>query len=405
MPDYKKLRTVCRKNSALCLSVVDDFLIHYAADRGNLERKMEKEFSKYRHVTRKFQNSWMNMLKAQYLAHRLFKRDGLINKFINHSALNHLSSSKKTYLRQQIEHPWKFSFSEIIGHPAEHFYEMEDVFTGDSYLLYSPGVSDLLVQQPVQLWFNLIAYNGHCWQTYGPIGAYQSFEPEDIHFFTSELHPHGWVEEDEILRMVENDPVPYMMLLSGSAYPLSFHQEDQIVQILAEHPVDSFQPSDLGIHFIIEYAHGVYRLSLQDWSEFPHYSVLYYDEKEGILLLTAMTDCGFEELVDCLIDYGYDISSVPDFRVNPSMLSTAGDILKQEFYLNEYDALFSKETSEESFEELDKVNRFLALLMPDINAGRKPDIEKLAKRAGVDVETAGDIVQQLMDRLGTMNNK
>ena len=42
----------------------------------------------------------------------------------------------------------------------------------------------------------------------------------------------------------------------------------------------------------------------------------------------------------------------------------------------------------------------LALLMPDINAGRKPDIKKLAQKAGVDVEAAREIVQQLTDRLG-----
>lgn len=383
--------------------MVDDFLIYYAADRGNLERKMEKQFSAYRHITRKFPDSWVNSLKAQYLAHRLFKKEGLVKKFINHSALNHLSSSEKNYLRHQIKQPWRFSFSEITGYPAEHFYEMEDTFTGHTFLLYSPGTSDLLVQQPAQLWFNLIAFNGSCWQTYGPIGAYRSFEPEDIHFFASELHPRCRVEEDKIPAHLENNPVPYMMLLSGGAHPLSFHKEDQIVQILAEHSVDSFQPSDLGIHFIIEYAQDVYRLSPHEWGEFPHYAAIYYNEEDETLTLTAMTDRGFEVLVDCLNDYGYDITGDPDYRVNPSMLSTAGEILKKDFHLNEYEALFSKEPSDESDEELDKINRFLALLVPEINTGRNPDIETLARKAGIDVETARNIVQQLMNRLDDGN--
>lgn len=42
----------------------------------------------------------------------------------------------------------------------------------------------------------------------------------------------------------------------------------------------------------------------------------------------------------------------------------------------------------------------MRMILPDINAGRKPDIEKLAADAGVDIETARDLVKTLFDKYG-----
>jgi hypothetical protein len=151
---------------------------------------------------------------------------------INHSGLSHLTDKEMAFLEFQKVHPWRFSFAEVTGRPERDFFEMRDVFTDQPYLIYSPGMTDIQLTQNPTLWFNLIAFNGKCWQTFGPIGAYSGFEPEDIQFFATELNNGLWFESDhELMMNVENNPVPYLLLYSGSTFPRSFHKDDQIVQI------------------------------------------------------------------------------------------------------------------------------------------------------------------------------
>lgn len=47
--------------------------------------------------------------------------------------------------------------------------------------------------------------------------AFQSFGPDDIFFFATEKNP-DIEDESEVQEDIENDPLPYMMLLSGAAY-------------------------------------------------------------------------------------------------------------------------------------------------------------------------------------------
>ncbi len=399
MTDFKELHTICQENSEMCRSLVEEFLVFYAARNENLDREMDERLSRYRHITREFKDGWINLLKMQYIVHRIFKKDGLINKYLNHSALKNLDTQERGYLEHQAKHPWKFSFSVINGHPAENFYSMEDEFTGDTFLLYSPGVTKILKEQYVTLWFNLIGYNGACWQSFGPIGAYQSFQPDDIFFFATELKPYKWMESGEdIMADVEENPVPYMMLLSGAAYPLSFHKEDQIVQVIAEYDYDSFDTGGLDRHFKVEYAEGVYRIMLKRWGGHPHFSTVYYNEKSKVLSLSSLTDRGFNALVRRLNEHGYNLSYEPDIRVNMSMLTTAKKILRKDIRLNEYESLFTAEPSAEDKIFISRLNRMMKMALQDINAGREPDIETMAEKAGVDVETAREILGQVMKK-------
>src|SRR3546814_8337862 len=104
---------------------------------------------------------------------------------------------------------------------------MQDVFTSQKFLLYSTGVTQILSEHPVALWFNLIAFNGMCWQSYGPIGHYQSFRPDDIRYYASELNPREWFENDaEIIENVERNPLPYMMLMNGATLRSEEHTSE-----------------------------------------------------------------------------------------------------------------------------------------------------------------------------------
>ena len=120
----------------------------------------------------------------------------------------------------------------IRDNPAENFYTMHDVFTGESFLLYSKGVTQILKEKPVILWLNLVGFNGQCWQSFGPIYAYQSFDPDDIFFFATELNTAIESEED-LLKDVERNPVPNMMLFIHLQLPLTAHKKDDLVQVTA----------------------------------------------------------------------------------------------------------------------------------------------------------------------------
>lgn len=271
MKDFKKIQLICEENSKISEKVIDEFLLYYAANHNNLEHQMDLRFASYKHVSKKLMKETVNMLKAQYIAHKIFKKDGLIKSLLKHSTLQNLDNKQRTYLEFQSEQAWRLSFSIIKNSPAENFFLMEDVFSEEEFLLYSPGITKTLESQSATLWFNLIGFNGACWQSYGPIGAYKSFEPDDIFFFATELKPEI-EDEQELLENIENKPIPYMMLLVGANFPMTFNKEDQLVMLIAEYDLDEINTKEFTKTFKSEYNKGVYRLTLNYWSEMPHFS-------------------------------------------------------------------------------------------------------------------------------------
>lgn len=403
MPDYTSLRNHCKKIHSHTLTVIDEFLIYYAARQDRLNREAEKQLARYRHITNQLPSEWKSSSIAQYIAHRVFREGGLIKKYIHHSGLSHLTEEEMDFLELQKEHPWRFSFAEVTGRPELDFFEMVDVFTSESYLIYSPGMTDIQLAQNPTLWFNLIAFNGKCFQTYGPIAGYSGFEPEDILFFATQLNRGQWFENGrEVMENVEENPVPYQFLFSGSNLPRTFHKDDQIVHIVAEYLDDSFDTDVLGKQFTKEFSEGVYKLSPAGWDQFPHYSAVYYDEDEELLTLYSMTDRGFRMLVDWLNGCGYRLSYEPDVRVNMVMVETVNDILKRVIRVNKYERLFSIDEREGDSEPLKNINSMIAELTSNINAGKKPDLDTLAAQFNVPPETAREIYEQLSGMFGDM---
>lgn len=404
MKDFETIRKACDTSSSISKTVIDEFLIYYAAVKYKLDRPMTEAFSAYRHVTNEFEKEWVNRLKAQFLAHQIFKSGGLIRKMLPHAELKKFSPTEMNFLEQHASHPWRFCFSIILENPAKDFFNMEDILTGEQFLLFSPGTSDINKSQATSVWFNLIGFNGACWQSFGPIGAYKSFEPDDIFFFATELDRRITTEED-IVQNLEKNPLPYMMLLSGANFPITVHKQDQMVQAYAEYSVDKVDTVALKKSFTSEFSNGVYRLSLKRWGEHPHFAQVYYDENKKFVLLSASTDRGFLALVNAINPFGFEFSDEPDIRINLSMLITSEKILKKKIRLNEYDNLFEIESSPKEKETLDSLNVFMSLILPDINAGRTPDIEKLAAKAGVDLETARNFYKTVSDKFGQMDRK
>jgi hypothetical protein len=395
MKTYDELRVICEWSSQISEKVVDDFLINYAAGHQGLEKKMEQQFDRFRHVGKQLGKENVNKLKSQYLAHKIFKTDGLLGKFLKHPALGRFKGEELDYLEQAAKMPWRFSFSVIVDEPAADFYTMEDVFTRKQFPLYSPGISDTMDTARPILWFNLIGFNGFCWQSYGPIVYYQSFEAGDIYFYATELNPD--IEEpEEVMALVERDPLPYMMLISGATMPLTYNKEDQLLFLLSEFDMDTLDTARLKKGFRTEYEGGVYRITPEQWGEHPHFAQAYFDEEKKLLLFSAMTQRGFEALVKAINAFGHAFEAEPFLRVNLSIISTAAMILKKKVVLNEYLDMFQVEADPAKEKVLEDMNAFIALVLPDINAGITPDIEEAARKTGVDPEVARSVVDSVM---------
>ncbi len=403
MTDYTTLQDKCRNSSEMFSRMVEEFLFRNVVNHKKFTEEVKSRFAPYRHVTAEFKDGWLNMMMMQHLTHGILKKGGLLKGYLKHSAVQRLTGAELDYLQFLAEHPWRFSFSIITGNPTDNFYEMEDVFTDESFLIYSPGIGDILKERQVSLWFNLIGFNGGCWQSYGPIAAYQAFTSDDIFFYATELNPRKIIENNEdIMKDVENNPVPYMMLLSGSNYPLIVHKEDVTLQVMADYSMDEINTKGFEKDFTIEYSKNVYRFALKRWSGYPHFSAAFYDESRKVFRLYSMTDRGFSTLVDRLSKLGFDLEPEPEIRLTMAMGMTIHTILKMKILLNDYDSLFKKDEPAEEKENMDRLNHFLSLAIPEINAGRKPDTLSLARKAGVDEETANSILKHFMDKLDQM---
>lgn len=404
MPDFAHIRSVCQASTAITKSAIDDFLVPYAAQKEQFPREMDLRFGRFRDALRQLQTGWVNLFKAQYIGHRIFRKGGLIKKYLTHAALKDLTPQERNYLSDQTSVPWRFSFSIIAAEPDTDFYQMEDVFSGESFLLYSPSVTKTLAQGNVMLWFNLIGFNGHCWQSFGPVTGYRSFAPDDIFFFATELNSKIETEE-QLMSDVEANPIPYMLLVTGSNYPATFHGEEEMIQAVGEFPLFNFDSTRFRNDFTFEYVQNVYRLKPGTWSEPPHFAAAYYSEKENTLLLTAMTDSGYEALARALIRHGLNISAEPDIRLHLPMIICVRDILGKDLHLNPYEDLFNIRSTPGEQADVDRLNHLLSLALPYINTGQDPDVAALAREAGVEEETARDVLAQMTGRITMLREK
>ncbi len=390
MNKFEQIKRHSQNSTALSKIVVDDFLIYYAAMVEDMENHLNMRLKKFQHFTRDWPASYLNYLKSEFIASRLFREGGLIGKYLNHSALKNLPAEQYAFLQFQHEHPWKFSFAEVVNNPEEEFYEMRDVFSGEEYLLYSPGMKDTLKDRNPILWFNLIGFNGKCWQTFGLILGFSSFDQDDIFFFGTEINP-SITNEIQLMNEVHRDPLPFFMLLDDSTKPLIVSKGYQISHWVATDEIRDFSTDSLGPAFTIGWNKNVYQLNLKKWCEAPHFATAYYDEKKNSLYRYALTEKGFEMLSSSLNEAGFDLNEEADIHVSINMVTSIEKILKKKLNLNPYDTLFQQIRSEGEKKMLEKMNHFLSSTLPALNEGKAIDLEKLAAEAGLDLKTAREL--------------
>lgn len=394
--DYAHIRQYCSHISKLTQHTIDDFLIHYGAQQDKLAREADEKLKPYKHITRKQDPGWEAFIKTQYIAFRIFKKDGLISRYLTHSGLKHLTAQEMSYLKHQSDTPWRFCFSEITGNPSDDFYEMEDILSGENFLLYSRGTTRTLQSGNRALWFNLLAFNGLCWQTFGPINGYKGFTADDIFFYATELNP-SLQDEADIIQHIEDNPVPYMMLFSGSEMPIMINRNELVIFQQTEIDMDMPLPGKANLQkdFKSQEAGEVTLYNLKRWGGFPHFARFYHDRHKKILQLHAMTERGYQELTKKMKAAGLAVPYEADISVTMNMLTTAGSILKREIVLDEYGPLFQPETSPHEMEEIDDLNHLVQMIVTDLNAGREPNVTRLSKESGFDEQTVKEIISKM----------
>jgi hypothetical protein len=118
-----------------------------------------------------------------------------------------------------------------------------------------------------------------------------------------------------------------------------------------------------------------------------------------------MTDRGFQALVAHLNKKGLGIWPEADIRVNVSMLTCIKTVLGKNLQLNPYEELFNIKPDSSEQEELNKLNHLLSLALPYINSDQVLDVKALAKEAGVDEETARELLANSIKRVKAIQQK
>jgi hypothetical protein len=400
MFDFQKIKATCDSDTRISKSFVDEFLIYFIARSENLEDRISRQLGNFRNVIAKMPEGWIRMLMSQLVGHRTFKKGGLAAKYANHGELKKRSREELDYFQFKIDHPWRFSFCTMEEYLLHDFYRMKDAVSGETLLLYSPGITKTIedVGSALKFWFLLIGFNGECWQTFGPLAYFKGIQPFDLFFFAKQLQP-AILFQSEIQDVIEANPIPFAMLFSGAELPVTFHKKEMLVFGKSEFHVKEFSPEKYADDFIISKKHPIYMLSLKRWRTFPHFAKCFYNAKKNLFVVTAMTMRGYDSLISTLGKYGNEFPSTPEISATPAMLHLANHILGVDIVMNPYESHFSKKPSPEKQKELDNINGFLRNLVDHLNNNENYDLGELAEKAGIDLEDAERIAEGLIKKI------
>lgn len=396
--DYSSLVKKCNKLSGFSEPILTD-IMYYAAERDKLSMRFDLLAKRNKQVFGRLDTGNQSMFKTQYIIHELLKNKGLIHKYLNHSRIKALPREEYEFLRAQAANPWRFTYWFVRNNPFPDFYEAVDIFTGEEFLLYSPGASRTLQEMNVVTFGGLISSNGDCYQTYGPLMGFRSFQADDIFFYAGELNPS--IETiDDLTDLISKELFYFLLLSVYSGVPQLQHQGYEILYVISLADAKAFEMEAWKEAFRVEYAGEVFKMSLKKLEGFPHFACVYYDEQKEEITLSAMTDFGYDSLVCELKSMGIEASVEPDIRLHLSMKSAIQEITGRDPELIPFESNFSQVPAEKvNSPELDALNVFLAELMPAINSRAKIDLEELIHRTGADPDAAKTIYKDLMRKL------
>jgi hypothetical protein len=281
---------------------------------------------------------------------------------------------------------------------------MKNIFTEERFLLYSPGLQKYIGDDEThRIFFLQIGFNGECWETYGLLAHYKSFQMYDFFFFARMINDNINTTE-EVEKLINKDPIPFMLLFKGSELPFVIHKNDlgvlcQRVMNMANFNLDKFSDN-----FDIKSKNQIYYLSLKKWNVPPHLARVYYHKGQHMLFLSSLTIRGYKKLVDLINKEGYDISIDPEDIVGLGFLIIAEKILSIKYDIGPFEKYFTEELEQIEQDDLDNLNDFLSSYIDELNRNNSnPNIELLALETGVDPEMARQLVENIEKRVKKMN--
>lgn len=274
--DYPSLIEKCNLISDFSEPILNN-IMYYAAERDKLSQRFDQLAKRHKKNFGRLDPANQALFKTQYIIHELFKNKGLIHKYLNHSQIKALPKEGFDYLQEQALNSWRYTYWFVKNNPSPDFFEAVDIYTGEEFLLYSPGASRTLLEMNVVTFGGLISSNGDCYQAYGPLMGFASFEADDIFFYAGELDPS--VETIEELRgLIEKDLLSFLLLSVYSAIPMVQHQGHEILYVISTMDANTFEMDAWKAAFRVEYAEGIFKMSLKDLEGFPHFACVYFDE-------------------------------------------------------------------------------------------------------------------------------
>jgi len=396
--DFIKLQEICENITEISANAFDDFLMYYVSDKENYDVKMDSLLKPFKHISRDINQSYIGYFKAEFVTIKTFGANGILKKYLNQAAIKSLPDKEFDFLKSQLNNPWKYAFIIIKTDYENDFYEMYDIFRDEEYLVYSPGISDTLAEKEVDIWFNIIAFNGHCWQTHGLIVGLKNYTPDDIYFYATELNS-SINSIEEFLIDVEKNPFPYrfiaifneLEIIKLDSVEIKYHVSSDIVKDL---PFDGIEN-----HFVKQWNKGVYKFILKESNNLPVQPEFYYDEKTGNLLRSSLTQEGFQRLNTLLNKLGHDLEDEPDILVSLSMPDVIQKIMKRNISLNPYENLFIKKNDLKPFERVHflLINKLIEKLNQYAETGGNPDYEAIMRELEISEELFMKLSKDIFD--------
>ena len=318
----------------------------------------------------------------------------MAGKLANHSEIKKRTEEELQFLKFQIEHPWRFSFCSIQQNVHKDFYEMKDVLSEESFLLYSPGLT-LTVEDlgfSPELWFLLTDFNGECRQTYGTLKYFRGFQRFDLFFFAKQLNA-DIIFGNQVQDVIESDPLPFLLSWVAGNIPPTYHNKDMVVFNRSDFKVIDFNPENYAQDFLIENKPPITMMSLKRWHKFPHFARCFFNSKENLLTFSSVTVRGYKSLLKAMGKYEGCFPENPDFMVTPPMIAAIEKVLNVDIEMIPYEEHFDEELSEADSIELKKFDRFLNDLAEKLNRREEYNIAEMATKAQIDIEDANRIAE------------
>ena len=77
MLDFSSIKAICDKKASITRSFVDEFLLYYAGESEEFDKKFVHQMSNYKNAIKELPEAWLGSVMAELIAHEIFKKGGI----------------------------------------------------------------------------------------------------------------------------------------------------------------------------------------------------------------------------------------------------------------------------------------------------------------------------------------